>query len=384
MQSNFSSLAYAPELLYPAENESRILELKTDSNVVQLDRLHKQLAEYVKLSRPDKNLSTNEIESEIRVHFPDIDAISLYVYYPWKSTLVRIVEESLFKAIRTNRNKLKITTEEQEKFEQSKIGVVGLSVGNAVATTLAMERVGGTLVLADYDELEVSILNRLRAGLCDLDLPKNIIAARQIAEIDHFTFIKVVLFSDGITNSNIDSFLNTAGGLDTLSDYSSLRAEDTGPESFDIEQSVKAIIERCKARNADSGVRFNSKVVCEGDTEVLFKRKKTELLLRKLIENAFLFRNEGSTSHDVFVSIRHTLEVLVVEVTDSRQGILPNSIEDIFGLFYRGSNQSEGVGMGLYIARELVREFDGSISVNSNPGEGSTFKVELPINRNGK
>lgn len=214
MQSNISSLASAPELFHPVDDESRIAELKGKAAVTCIDTLHKQFAEFVKLSSPGAPYSPEEMVQEVQKRFPNPDAHAIYVYYPWRKTLVKIVEEALFKAIRTNRNKLKIKAEEQAIFEKATIGVVGLSVGNAVAVTLAMERVGGTLVLADYDELEVSNLNRLRAGLCDLDLPKDVIAARQIAEID--PFVKVVLFTDGITDTNIDAFINTSGGLDIL------------------------------------------------------------------------------------------------------------------------------------------------------------------------
>lgn len=117
------------------------------------------------------------------------------------------------------------------------------------------------------------------------------------------------------------------GVLDTLSDYPLLRAKVTGPDSFDVEQSIKAIVERCKARYADTGVKFNSKITCKGSTEIPFKRKKMELLLRKLIENAFLFRNENAAFHNVEVTVMHSDASLRIDVADTGQGILPNSME---------------------------------------------------------
>lgn len=49
-------------------------------------------------------------------------------------------------------------------------------------------------------------------------------------------------------------------------------------------------------------------------------------------------------------------------------------------MFYRGSERSEGAGLGLYIAKEVVEKLDGRIYVESNPGIGSKFYVELPTN----
>jgi molybdopterin/thiamine biosynthesis adenylyltransferase len=69
-----------------------------------------------------------------------------------------------------------------------------------------MERVGGHLILADYDELELSNLNRLRTGIPQIGLHKGVIAKRQIAELD--PYIKVTLFDEGVTDKNIASFLN--------------------------------------------------------------------------------------------------------------------------------------------------------------------------------
>jgi tRNA A37 threonylcarbamoyladenosine dehydratase len=54
---------------------------------------------------------------------------------------------------------------------RKRIGVVGLSVGQSVALTLALERSFGELRLADFDRLDLSNLNRIRAGVHDLNLP---------------------------------------------------------------------------------------------------------------------------------------------------------------------------------------------------------------------
>jgi signal transduction histidine kinase len=70
-------------------------------------------------------------------------------------------------------------------------------------------------------------------------------------------------------------------------------------------------------------------------------------------------------------------------VRDEGLGIPPNEQARIFDKFYRlDPDLTRGVGgtgLGLYICRELVRRMAGRISVESKPGEGSTFVVDLPI-----
>src|SRR5690606_500097 len=115
-----------------------------------------------------------------------------------------LLDEAEFVAMRTNRNQYKITQEEQDVLATRKIGVIGLSVGQSIALTLAMERVCGELRLADFDTAELTNLNRIRTGVHNLGLHKTIIAAREIAEID--PFLKVLIFSEGVTDENIDPF----------------------------------------------------------------------------------------------------------------------------------------------------------------------------------
>lgn len=134
-----------------------------------------------------------------------VELLGTWCFYPWLNSLVLTLPETEFIEVRTNRNKLKITTQEQVALQSKTIGVIGLSVGSSVAITLAMERVCGTLVLADFDTLELSNLNRLKAGIHQIGLPKTIIAARHILEQD--PYLKVELYHEGITENNLPEFM---------------------------------------------------------------------------------------------------------------------------------------------------------------------------------
>jgi len=138
---------------------------------------------------------------------------SRWVYYPWSGQLVHMLEPGLYAELRLARNRYKITAEEQRRLAGLTIGVVGLSVGNAVATTLALEGVGGHLKLADHDHLDTSNINRLRAPIHALGVNKAILASRQIAEFA--PYLRVTPFTDGLTDDNLASFFE---GLDLIVD----------------------------------------------------------------------------------------------------------------------------------------------------------------------
>ncbi|WP_157518414.1 ThiF family adenylyltransferase [Herbidospora mongoliensis] len=137
-----------------------------------------------------------------------------YVWYPWSGVLVRTLPAEEFRRLRTDRNRNKITVDEQRRLGGTRVGVVGLSVGNGTAVTLAMEGVGGAYKIADFDRLDLTNLNRIRAGLPDLGLEKTVLSARQMFELD--PYLDIEFFSDGIHADNIDEFLLGGGRLDLV------------------------------------------------------------------------------------------------------------------------------------------------------------------------
>ena len=138
----------------------------------------------------------------------------VWVYYPWSRRLVHVLPEAEFIELRANRNYYKITPEEHQTLATKKVGVIGLSVGQSAALTMAMERSFGEVRLADFDTLDLSNLNRLRSGVHHLALPKVVIAAREIAELDPFLTVKC--YFEGINKTDLDSFLLEGGQLDVL------------------------------------------------------------------------------------------------------------------------------------------------------------------------
>ncbi len=182
------------------------------------DDLYNQLKELIKSKNPTIKLTNEDYEQKISAHLNGklLSEYGVWVYYEWTNRLVRLLPEEEFLLVRTNRNQYKITPEERSILATKKIGIVGLSVGQSIALTLAMERGFGELRLADFDVLELSNLNRIRSGVHNLGLPKVVIAAREIAEID--PFLKVTCFFDGLTDENMEDFFNKGGKLDLLVD----------------------------------------------------------------------------------------------------------------------------------------------------------------------
>lgn len=209
---------YRPLILSPnsLQDSLKILELKNNSSTMVMDTIESQVWDLIKINHPSQFFSPEELKEKVKDFFKetDKDVFGVWVYYPWRNTLIRILEEDDFIKLRTSRNRYKITQEEQDYLSTKKVGIIGLSVGQSVALSLAMERTFGELRIADYDTLDLTNMNRIRTGLYNLGIRKTWIVAREIAEID--PFLKVTLFEAGITEGNIDDFFTFGGELDLL------------------------------------------------------------------------------------------------------------------------------------------------------------------------
>jgi len=189
---------------------------KNNEITVVNNEIYGQLQELIKSKNPAVKIKPNEYPALINSYLAgqNIEEYGVWVYYPWNKRLVHLLDEEEFIEVRTNRNQYKITREEQNVLRKKKVGIIGLSVGQSIALTMAMERVFGELRIADFDTAELSNLNRIRTGVHNLGLNKAVIVAREIAEMD--PFIKIKIFNDGLTDENINQFFLEDGRLDLL------------------------------------------------------------------------------------------------------------------------------------------------------------------------
>ena len=113
-------------------------------------------------------------------------------------------------------------------------------------------------------------------------------------------------------------------------------------------------------------------VMFSGNRELLSR------LLTNLISNAYRY---GTENGHIFVDLQQQDSVLILSVRDDGIGIAADEQVKIFHRFYQTetSRGGEGTGLGLAMAHEIVRYYNGTIEVDSAPGRGSTFTVRLPL-----
>ncbi|SFC31564.1 Signal transduction histidine kinase [Parapedobacter composti] len=111
-----------------------------------------------------------------------------------------------------------------------------------------------------------------------------------------------------------------------------------------------------------------------------FKSDETtlKLILHNLLSNAFKYQKLNSEDKLVELSAVVEGSVARIQVKDTGIGIAKEDIDDIFKLFFRGNDQVEGTGFGLYNVKSALSKLQGEISVDSVEGEGTTFTVVIP------
>ena len=137
-----------------------------------------------------------------------------------------------------------------------------------------------------------------------------------------------------------------------------------------IAQAVNGIWARAEAK----GLRLS--VECDNDITARHDVKWTAEALGNILDNAVKYTPEGGT---VYVSVRPWQFYTRVDIEDTGIGIPEEQYHEVFKRFWRSEETAaqEGVGLGLYLAQEIVTRQRGYVSVKSVVGEGTTFSVYL-------
>jgi len=139
-----------------------------------------------------------------------------------------------------------------------------------------------------------------------------------------------------------------------------------------IDAAVDEEREQAQAASVTLAVRLEEPILpVQADPE------RVSLVLTNLIANAVRHSPAGST---VTVATSHSGGSLRFEVADEGQGIAPEFSERVFERFFRiPGTRGEGIGLGLYISREIVQAHGGTMGLQSEPGRGSRFWFSLPL-----
>lgn len=144
-------------------------------------------------------------------------------------------------------------------------------------------------------------------------------------------------------------------------------------EEFDLALLVHEVVGGLREQGAHAGCTLH---VSAEPVEGRWDRMRMEQVVTNLLTNAIKY----GPRKPIYVTVAGTDTVARIQVRDEGKGIAPEDRERIFERFERVApeDQRMSLGVGLFIAREVVQAHGGAIQVDSAPGQGSTFSVEVP------
>lgn len=146
------------------------------------------------------------------------------------------------------------------------------------------------------------------------------------------------------------------------------------PQAGEISPLVERAAIQYAPKAAEKGIILT---VDQVEGSAVFDPKWTEEAVCNLLDNAVKYTSSGGT---VTVEVKNYELFSAVRVTDTGTGISEEEQAKIFGRFYRapGNYQAEGVGIGLYLTRQIAEKQGGYVKVESTLGKGSVFSLFLP------
>lgn len=251
------------------------------------------------------------------------------------------------------------------------------------------------------DESDISVIeNSMWRYLCDHEMAVNNLAEEQqqmqeqISDISHQAVIpisNIVLYSqlleewvqaqkpDGEQEirEELAAIREQAKTLDFLiGSLVKLSRLETGIIHVNIKkQPLQPVLDAVKKQfqviAAQKEIQFE---VADTDEEAAFDRKWTIEAATNIVDNAIKYTPFGGT---VSVSVRSYASLVRMDVSDTGIGIPESEQANVFTRFYRSETVSDrpGVGIGLYLAREVMNAQNGYIKLSSKEGEGSTFSM---------
>ncbi len=164
--------------------------------------------------------------------------------------------------------------------------------------------------------------------------------------------------------------------IQNLHDYYSIRRGEVEIEEIQFNDIVKDLSDIYEITSKMNGVSFVKKV----NQQENFRSDdvSVKIILNNLLSNAFKYQRKDNNEKSVELSVEVAKTMAVIVVKDNGIGIPENSINQVFNMFYRATNEEVGSGFGLYNVKDALGKLGGTIELQSTQGEGTVFTVKIP------
>ena len=183
---------------------------------------------------------------------------------------------------------------------------------------------------------------------------------------DHVNYIEKI----GTSVRKLENFISE------ILDYSKNKRSDSVVEPIVLKDLFEAILHRLSQIVDHTSI---SLIYQLNEREIVQDKNRLLIVLSNVLLNAIKYQK---TFSDIKPFIRiYSQKVdgkIIIEIEDNGEGMKSETQLHIYKMFYRGNRNSDGSGLGLYVAKEAILKMNGTIKVQSEYGKGSTFTIEFP------
>lgn len=237
--------------------------------------------------------------------------------------------------------------------------------------------------LTELDQLKSefvsSVSHELKTPLTTIKLLAHVLQRAELSDEERLEYAKTIAVE-------CDRQIDFVGNLLDLSRIES-GAYRLRKSRVNVSELITSSVEAERHRVDSLGIKLTTNIdpvlpAVKGDFEALRR------VIRGLIDNAIKYTPEGGY---IAISAQTAGDMLAITVKDTGKGISEVDIPHVFEKFYRGGQDdgearatspgtaAPGVGLGLYLTQHIVNQLDGEVSVESELGRGTTFKLLLPV-----
>jgi|GEM_PF-6648373 signal transduction histidine kinase len=216
----------------------------------------------------------------------------------------------------------------------------------------------------ELDKFLYSVSHNIRGPIASLEGLLRVIEisdVQTVNELKHHLRLNLRLL-----NGFVSDISNVATNIHTHVNFEHVNLRDLMEQMlmfvadiFEINPSVKIDIDEDYAINTDTD--------------------RLGIIVKGLLKNSFQYRDPSKDKFEIHIKVAQNEEFHLIEIIDNGIGIADKVKPKIFDMFYRGTELSNGNGMGLYNSREILKKIGGTMNIESKEREWTKVKIYLPI-----
>lgn len=219
---------------------------------------------------------------------------------------------------------------------------------------------------SELDKFVYSVTHDLRAPLSSI---LGVVGLLEMGTSDASTMKDIGLIK--LSVNKLDSFI-----MDIL-DYSRNSRMEIKKELINFKEMLDDSIGNLKFMGSGND-KIDIRLEFIGEENFYSDASRLSIIFNNLVSNAIRYSDPLKENPFVEIKIKISEVGAEISVMDNGIGITEENQQKVFDMFYRISKKSVGSGIGLYIVKETVEKLNGQISVDSSPGNGTTFIVTVP------